>query len=78
MMTRHDDDREEILKTLEAYCDNKVPSYLLTAYPNLTTDFEVMDMINEWFKKSIEEPNEIFKLLSYYRDNLSICNDTHL
>lgn len=78
MMTRHDEDREEIRKTLEAYNDKDTPSALLTDYPNLTTDFEIMDMINEWFRKSIEKPNEIFKLISYYRDRLSVCNDTDL
>ena len=78
MLSKHDEDREEIKRTMELYNDKHTPSFLLTAYPNLTTDNEIIDMINEWFRKSIEEPNEIFKLLSYYRDNLSICNDTNL
>jgi hypothetical protein len=78
MLSRHDEDREELMRTMEAYNDKHTPSFALTEYPNLTTDCEIADMVNEWFKKSIEEPNEIFKLLSYYRNELSICNDTHI
>jgi hypothetical protein len=80
IVSRHDEDRDEIKNTLELYNDNKVPSFLLTEYPNLTSDVEIAELINEWFMGCIQEsnPKEIFKVLSYYRDELSICGDTHL
>jgi len=76
------DIRNEIDITLRNYDERYVSVALIDG------DFEgrygspvdTAELINKWFVDCIteERPKEIMKLLSYYRDNLSICNDTHL
>ena len=80
---RDDSIRGAINKTLRSYEANFVSIALLDG------DFEgrfgrtplnPATIINEWFEESIkaENPKEIMKLLSYYRDNLDLLGDRHL
>jgi len=79
---RDSDVRYEVDITLRSYDERYVSCALIDGDfdGSLGSAVETADIIENWFKESIsaERPKEIMKLLSYYRDRLSICNDTHL
>jgi len=74
--------RYEIDNTLRTYDERYVSTALIDGdfEGRLGSPVDTAELINKWFMESIsaERPKEIMKLLSYYRDKLSICNDTHL
>lgn len=73
--------RYEVDITLRTYDERYVSAELTDGgFSRFNSQPHTADIIEDWFKESIsaERPKEIMKLLSYYRDNLSICNDTHL
>jgi hypothetical protein len=75
------DIRYEVDITLRTYDERYVSAELTDGdFSRFNSQPHTADIIEDWFKESIsaERPKEIMKLLSYYRDNLSICNDTHL
>jgi chromosome segregation ATPase len=75
------DIRYEVDITLRTYDERYVPASLTDGdFSRFNSQPQTADIIEDWFKESIsaERPKEIMKLLSYYRDRLSICNDTHL
>jgi hypothetical protein len=75
------DIRYEVDITLRTYDERYVSAELTDGdFSRFNSQPHTADIIEDWFKESIsaERPKEIMKLLSYYRDNLSVCNDTHL
>lgn len=76
------DIRYEVDITLRNYDERYVSSALIDGdfEGRFSSPLDTADIINKWFVESIsaDRPKEIMKLLSYYRDELSICNDTHI
>jgi hypothetical protein len=75
------DIRYEVDITLRTYDERYVSAELTDGdFSRFNSQPHTADIIEDWFKESIsaERPKEIMKLLSYYRDTLSVCNDTHL
>jgi hypothetical protein len=79
---RDDSIRGAINKTLRSYETNFVSTALLDGdfEGRHGTPLNPAKLINVWFEESIkaENPKEIMKLLSYYRDNLDMLGDRHL